>query len=219
MGDTVKRLPLRLTEQDISLDANRFAYISDRTYTPDEVESMTSTVAERTPEHVKDAPNAKMFLRSLWYRAIMSTLLSADEMHIYTVARCALLLALPRNSSIPHLLLGRSFLVMCCSFFLQLSLLDLPCAAYLPSMVAAASLSNALELFNKESWPQMLQQYSAYRTKEVQSCKDRLKEVQATFAAEHLRRKWCSQHENHGYEEYNEAWAKAQLTLASRTRI
>ena len=59
MADTVKRLPLRLTEQDVSLDAHRFAYISDRTYTPDEVESMTSTVAETTPEHVKDAPNAK----------------------------------------------------------------------------------------------------------------------------------------------------------------
>ncbi|KAL3142958.1 hypothetical protein ABBQ38_003243 [Trebouxia sp. C0009 RCD-2024] len=191
MADTVKRLPLRLTDQDISLDAHRFAYISDRTYTPDEVESMTNTVAETTPEHVKDAPNAKMFLRSLWYRAVMSTLLSADEMHVYTVA----------------------------SFFLQLSLLDLPCAAYSPSMVAAASLSNALELFNKESWPQMLQQYSAYRTKEVQSCKDRLKEVQATTSADHLRRIWCSQHENHGYEEYNEAWAKAQLTLACPTRI
>ncbi|DBA99879.1 TPA: hypothetical protein ACH3X1_013768 [Trebouxia sp. C0004] len=191
MGDTVKRLPVRLTDQDINLDAQRFAYISDRTYTPEEVESMTQTVASTTPEHVKDAPNAKMFLRSLWYRAIMSTLLSSDEMHVYTVA----------------------------SFFLQLSLLDLSCAAYSPSMVAAASLSNAFELFNKESWPQMLQQYSAYKTKEVQSCKDRLKEVQATTSADHLRRIWCSQHENHGYDEFNEAWAKAQLTLACPTHI
>ncbi len=106
-----------------------------------------------------------------------------------------------------------------CSFFLQLSLLDLSCAAYSPSMVAAASLSNAFELFNKESWPQMLQQYSAYKTKEVQSCKDRLKEVQATTSADHLRRIWCSQHENHGYDEFNEAWAKAQLTLACPTQI
>jgi len=55
-----------------------------------------------------------------------------------------------------------------CSFFMQLSLLDLSCAAYSPSMVAAASLSNAFELFNKESWPQMLQQYSAYKTKDLQ---------------------------------------------------
>ena len=87
MTDTVSRTPVRLTDQDDSLDAQRFAYISDRTYTSDEVESMTQKVAETTPEHVKDAPNAKMFLRSLWYRAIMSTLLSSDEMHVYTVAR------------------------------------------------------------------------------------------------------------------------------------
>ncbi len=86
MGDTVRRLPVRLTDQDINLYA-RFAYISDRTYTPEEVESMTQAVASTSPEHVQDAPNTKLFLRSLWYRAIMSTLLSSDEMHLYTVAR------------------------------------------------------------------------------------------------------------------------------------
>lgn len=87
MADTITRFPLQVTDQGISLDACHFAYITDRTYTPDEVESMTSTVAEKTPEHVKDAPSAKMFLRSLWYRAVMSTMLSAGEMHVYAVAR------------------------------------------------------------------------------------------------------------------------------------
>lgn len=87
MGDTVRRLPVKLTDQDVNLDPQRFAYMCDRTYTSDQVESETKVVADTTEEHVKDAPNAKMFLRSLWYRAIMSTLLSADEMHVYTVAR------------------------------------------------------------------------------------------------------------------------------------
>ena len=87
MGDTVRRLPVKLTDQDVNLDPQRFAYISDKTYLAEEVESKTAVVAAATEEHVKDAPNAKMFLRSLWYRAIMSTLLSADEMHVYTVAR------------------------------------------------------------------------------------------------------------------------------------
>ena len=32
-------------------------------------------------------PNAKMFLRSFWYRSVVSGLLTQDEMHIYTVAR------------------------------------------------------------------------------------------------------------------------------------
>lgn len=86
-------------------------------------------------------------------------------------------------------------------------------------MVAAASLSIAFELFNKESWPEMLQQYSAYKSKEVQSCKERLKGVQATVAAVHLRRIWHTQHENHGYEEYNDAWAKALQSIQNPTRI
>ncbi len=105
-------------------------------------------------------------------------------------------------------------LLVVCSFFLQLSLLDLPCAAYSPSMVAAAALSNAFELFNKDSWPQALQQHSAYDSKDVHECKDRLKEVQATISAEHLRRMWYAQHKHHGYNEFSEAWAKALLTLA-----
>ena len=121
-----------------------------------------------------------------------------------------LLLDCVRNSDV---------LLVVCSFFLQLSLLDLSCAAYFPSVLAAAALSNAFELFNQESWPQMLQQYSAYKTKEVQSCKDKLKEVQATTSADQLRKMWCSQYNNHGCGEVNEAWAKAQLTLARPTQI
>ena len=64
-----------MTDQDMSLKACRFAYISDRTYTLDEVESVTSTVAETTPEHLKDTPRAKVFFRRLWYPAVMSVLL------------------------------------------------------------------------------------------------------------------------------------------------
>ena len=87
MGDNARRLPITVTDEDRNLDAKHFACISGHTYTSEEVESMTQTVASNTPQHVKSAPNAKMFLRSLWYRAIMSMLLSPDEMHVYTVAR------------------------------------------------------------------------------------------------------------------------------------
>lgn len=174
MGDTVRRLPrpvrrlprpVRLTDQDINLDAQCFAHVTASAYTPEQVESMTESVVSIIPEHVKDAPNAKMFLqefRSLWYRANLSIPLSVDEMQVYALA----------------------------CFFLQLSLLDLSCTAYSPSMIAAASLSYAFEQYNKESWPQMLQQYSAYNTEEIQSCKDRLKEVDATTPADEFRQVW-----------------------------
>lgn len=84
MADTVKKVSLECASD---LDASRFAYISDGAYTPDEVACMTNTIAKIIPDNVKCAPNAKNFLRSFWYRAVMSKLLSADEMHIYTVAR------------------------------------------------------------------------------------------------------------------------------------
>ena len=60
-----------------------------------------------------------------------------------------------------------------CSFLLQLSLLDLECSAFTPSMLAAAGLSVACEVFAKEAWPASLQQYSAYTVKDLQPCKDR----------------------------------------------
>ena len=62
---------------------------------------------------------------------------------------------------------------MVCSFLLQLSLLDLECSAFTPSMLAAAGLSVACEVFAKETWPASLQQYSAYTVKDLQPCKDR----------------------------------------------
>ena len=42
------------------------------------------------PEHLKASPNTKMFLRSFWYRATLKQVVTADEMHIYTLARWVL---------------------------------------------------------------------------------------------------------------------------------
>ena len=42
------------------------------------------------PEHLKTSPNTKMFLRSFWYRATLKQVVTADEMHIYTLARWVL---------------------------------------------------------------------------------------------------------------------------------
>lgn len=87
MSDNRVKLPIK--ENDKDLDPQRFAYISDRTYTPAEVEELTSVVHRETPAHVRTAPNAKMFLRSFWYRGVMTGIVSSEEMHLYTVARCA----------------------------------------------------------------------------------------------------------------------------------
>ena len=71
-----------------ALDPSKFAYISDRTYTAHEVEQMTAVVQRFTSPALRTAPNAKMFLRSYWYRSVQAGTMGADEMHIYTLARC-----------------------------------------------------------------------------------------------------------------------------------
>lgn len=76
-----------LPKAEMDLDPNRFAYISDKTYTPTQVEELTAVIQAETPVCVKAAPNAKMFLRSFWYRAVMADLVTQEEMHLYTVAR------------------------------------------------------------------------------------------------------------------------------------
>ena len=69
------------------LDPQRFAYISDRTYTSAEVEELSLHIDRETPDFVKATPNAKMFLRSFWYRAVTERLVHSEEMHLYTIAR------------------------------------------------------------------------------------------------------------------------------------
>lgn len=65
--------------------------------------------------------------------------------------------------------------VVCCSFLLQLSLLDLDCAGYPNSLLAASALSVALDSFGKEPWPMALQQYSAYLPNDIEPVRVRLK--------------------------------------------
>lgn len=85
MSDSRVKLPVK--ESDKDLDPQRFAYISDRTYTPAQVEDITAVIQRETPAHVRAAPNAKMFLRSFWYRAVMARIVTSEQMHLYTVAR------------------------------------------------------------------------------------------------------------------------------------
>ena len=80
--------------------------------------------------------------------------------------------------------------------------------------MAASSLSFALEIFGQPAWAPTLQHYSAYTLADLAPCKAKLREVQATVAAEHLRQIWRAHHENHGYEEYKEEWAKALSLIA-----
>lgn len=53
-----------------------------------QVEEWTAVVESSIPSKLKHAPNAKMFLRSFWYRAMINGNVAQEEMHIYALARC-----------------------------------------------------------------------------------------------------------------------------------
>jgi hypothetical protein len=89
MGDVQQRAPPPDEEEEKkSMDPARFAYISDRTYTAAQVEETTAVVQSSTCDDLRTCPNAKMFLRSFWYRSVQGKVISKEEMHIYTLARC-----------------------------------------------------------------------------------------------------------------------------------
>ncbi|KAL4437486.1 hypothetical protein ABPG77_003467 [Micractinium sp. CCAP 211/92] len=189
MGDARKPA----AEHATKMDPANFAYISDDTYTAEEVEAQTQVIVGLVPEHLKRSPNTKMFLRSFWFRAALKEVVHADEMHIYTLA----------------------------SFFVQLALLDLECSGHAPSLLAAAALSVSLEAFGKPAWPVALQQFGSYLPVELEPVKQRLVDLQCTQGAEQLRPIWRSLHEQHSYPEYEAEWRRAVniFSCASRSYL
>ncbi|CAL8462949.1 g2483 [Coccomyxa elongata] len=188
MGDVQQRSGQQDEEEEKkAMDPARFAYISDRTYTAAQVEEMTAVVQTSTCDDLRTCPNAKMFLRSFWYRSVQGGAINKEEMHIYTLA----------------------------SFFLQLALLDLDLSTLPASLLAACALANSMELFGKNVWPNTLQHYSAYTAADLATTRTKLNQVQGSTAAEHIRALWRKHHEHHGYEEYREEWTHALQVIAS----
>lgn len=105
-----------------------------------------------------------------------------------------------------------------CSFLLQLALLNLECSGHAPSLMAAAALSAALEVFGKPAWPLALQQFGSYLESDLAPVRARLVLLQATQAAEQLRPIWRSMHEQHSYPEYDAQWKRAVLIFSCASR-
>lgn len=66
----------------------------------------------------------------------------------------------------------------CCSFLLQLGLLDFACSAYPASLLAASALSLAAAAFSNPEWPQVYR-CCGYLPDDLAACKERLAAVQA----------------------------------------
>ena len=53
------------------------------------------------------------------------------------------------------------------------------------SLLAAASLANSLEVYGKDVWPVIIQQYSAYTLADITKARQQIKAVRLTSAAAH----------------------------------
>ena len=206
-------------DTDKELDPARFSHISDRAYSPQDVVDATAALVAALPAQLRTrAPNAKMFLRSFWYRAVAGGALSSSPRSSSSSDSS--------SSSSPSSLDGgdRMHVYTLASFFLQLSLLDQESSEVAPSAAAAGALSLALEVFSSPKasssssspapapsafWPACLQRYSGIDAAAAALQRERLRRVQREAAAPHLRAVWASRHEQHGYPEFAEEWALA----------
>ena len=87
MGDVQRKRGFYDDSLARNLAPDRFAYISDSTYTEAQVVDMTATIQNCTTDDLRTSPNSKMFLRSFWYRLVQASAVSSEEMHIYTLSR------------------------------------------------------------------------------------------------------------------------------------
>jgi len=182
---------ITLDGSDKLLDPSRFSYISDDTYTIEEVEEATQEVSISIPEPLKYAPNSKMFLRSFWYRLVTSGETTHDDMHIYTLA----------------------------SFLLQLALLDLSCSGHSASELAAAGISLSLKFFGKDEWPACLEKFCCYELQEIKPLRATLLRNQAHLDAIQLREIWRGKYAQHHYPENARHWEKNLDMFGNRCEV
>lgn len=181
--------PAHCDTKENLLEAKNYSYISDNIYKPEEVEEMTEAVSSAIPLALKKAANSKMFLRSLWFRATNRNVAASDEMHIYILA----------------------------SFLVKLSLLDLSCSGFAPSLISAAAMSLALSYFGKPAWPTALRSFVAYTHADLESARMQLANAQAHSIATNLRSAWSriyAENRNSISEQYSEQWRRAHQLFA-----
>jgi len=225
------------SNNDKELDPTRFSHISDRAYSPQDVVDATAKLVAVLPAQLRTrAPNAKMFLRSFWYRAVAGGALLSSSFGTSSSTPFEKAGASAADADVPSTSNStdggeKMHVYTLASFFLQLSLLDQESAEVVPSAAAAGALSLALEIYSPSSssdadtdapspsasssacWPACLQRYSGIAADAVALQRQRLRRVQREYQAPHLRSVWASRHEQHGYPEFSREWGLALRTM------
>jgi cyclin A len=174
------RHQMTISDEDYAslLDPVRYANVSDGAGTVEQVIEATEKVGKVIPESMLKSPNAKMYLRCLWFRLMKTGLLTSNEMHIYILA----------------------------SFLLELSNQELKTSGVPHSMLAAAAMSISLQKFTSDPWPVQLQAFGSYSLECLKAPRMLFALLQKHLPCHNLRRIWNGYYKDHAYEECSQQW-------------
>lgn len=134
------------------LPCKHWAEVTDGACSEAEVRSTCTKLERMLQRQQRSHPSAKQRLRYLWYRLHDAGTVKQEEVYVYMLA----------------------------SFLLHLSLLDSQLSGVLPTQLATAALSLALQVFGLEPNPQVLTEHCFYLQHELQEVQDQLCRAQVS---------------------------------------
>ena len=172
------------------MEPARYAHVCDGAATEAGVIAMTEELDGMISKSMRDAPNAKMYLRCLWY-TISKTGISgctAEDMHVYVLA----------------------------AFLLELGQTDLAFSTFSHSSLAGASMSLALEFYGKDPWPVSLLAFSSYTRECLVEQRKVIARAQVLALASNVRDIWYRFYQNHLYHDKRGEWDRLLAVVAHR---
>jgi hypothetical protein len=156
-----------------------------------DIVDLTKHMERAIPKHIQMAPNAKMYLRCLWYTVTKGSIeqFTCEHMHVYVLA----------------------------AFLLDLSQIDIECSTFTHSSLAAAALSLAFEIYDKEPWPMPLRAFSSYSLDCLEKQRKLLARRQAVTLAINARQNWKLYYTAHNYQRFKDEWEVALDIMGSRS--
>ncbi len=172
------------------MEPARYAHVCDGAATEEGVVAMTKELDGIISKSMREAPNAKMYLRCLWY-TISKTGISgctAEDMHVYVLA----------------------------AFLLELGQTDMAFSTFSHSSLAGASMSLALEFYGRDPWPVSLLAFSSYTRECLIEQRKVIARAQVMALAFNVRDIWCRFYQNHLYHDKRGEWDRLLSVVAHR---
>lgn len=172
------------------LEPARFAAVCDGAATENEVVATTEFLNGIVPSDMKEAPNAKMYLRCLWYTISKTGIggCTSEDMHIYVLA----------------------------AFLLELGQIEVNFSTFSHSSLAGAAISLSLEYYGKNPWPLELLAFSSYSRECLSEQRKLLAKSQAMCSSINIRNIWYGFYQNHLYHEKKDDWDRALSIMTRR---